>query len=274
MNRSIIAGVLFLVVFGVGYLMMIMGKDTAAPAPRAAEFKLSEPDRDDAKPEAPEKATEKQKAEPKPPIAKGPLVLNRWPLPKGQKTPEKSQGISVLIDPNGPLVVTQSKSDAMAWDPTNGAVHKTARVAEATSIAHKTAANGRPASQIRDEKSGRMIVELIEKNPRDACVTPDGQRIIIVGYPGVYSAYDTVGVPSGARKHHEAEYVKNVELYDIETSLLIDHFCPRDFDLDDEIWAVAAAADGKSFFVVNKTHLIQFNFERAFGVAPLRPARR
>jgi hypothetical protein len=272
MSRSIISFVLFAAIFGFCYILMQQGKAPPAPQPHAAEVKPPDKPDDNAEADPAEKKTEKQKADRKPAAAQLPIILKRWPLPQEQKAPDRSRGISIYIDPTGPYVLTESKTGTIVWDAATGATRSTSRVLSELAVSSKLGADHQPLTQIRNRNSGRMLVELKNKTePRGVCLTPDGKRLIVVDYPDTKPAYDLINPMTGKTYHHDAEPSKNVELYDIADAILIDNFGPKDYGLDDNIWAVASAADGKSFFLVNKTHLIQVNFERAFGVAPLRP---
>ena len=204
-----------------------------------------------------------------------PLVLERWPMPPGQKAPDKKAGVMILINPRGPQVVTQSKAEAVTWDARTGTsrprkpVEGPELIVEAT-----TGPNGRLLCLIRERKSGDIRLELKERPTRLACWAPDGERMIVVGDPSVYRAYQTINIATGESRVHPERPVKNVSLFDLTTGKQLGAFAPKDYQLDDDIWAAAVAMDGASLFLATKDELLRVSFEVAFGVAPLPPLGR
>lgn len=259
MNRSILLfAAIFAVIFGVALAMMTRGNGPAAPETRPAEVAI------------PDKKEDQPKADEPPPAVLRPLIVNRWALPVDQKAPDQGRGISIMIDPGGPRVLTQFKTTANAWNPVTGATQTTAPL-EPNTLIRNTLKDNRPVAHIHDWKSNIKLLELRETPSRTTCQTPDGKRLIVILHPSTYSPYTTINIGTGETKEHAGEYLSNVRLYDIASGRQLGAFGPRNVGVNDDIWAVAASADGKSVFLVNKQDLVELDFQRTFRVAPLPP---
>ena len=70
---------------------------------------------------------------------------------------------------------------------------------------------------------------------------------------------------------HEEHVFKNIQVFDIASGKQLGEFGPRNHGMDDKAWAIAAAPDGKSFYLLTQRNLYQINFEKAFGLSPLPP---
>jgi hypothetical protein len=127
--------------------------------------------------------------------------------------------------------------------------------------------------EVRDRKTNRKLLEQKDMLIRDAHVTPDGHRLLLICKPGMYEGYQVIKIPSGESYWHPPEPVKNVRLYDITSGEERAKFWPGEYKLDDDVWAVAPAPDGKSFYLLTRKHLAQVHFEGAFDIAPWPPAR-
>jgi hypothetical protein len=271
MHRSALGfAAAFVAIFAGGYVLIQRGDNRPAP-----ELNLAVNDGRNADPGEgrAEKPSEKKLVADKPTAVKSPLVLKRWPTPEWQKAPDQRGEISVVIDPRGPTVVTYWKSGAEAWDAVSGLALLPSRVEPGTSVRPHRKPDDRWAYQVRDRKTDRILLELPEAPTRDACWAPDGTRLIVVGFPAVYPKYLVLDTAGGSY-WHPAEFFKNVRLFDAASGEKIGEFGPKDHGLDDDVWAVAAAADGKSFFLLTKAHLLQVNFAGAFGIPALAPRSR
>lgn len=259
----LIGGGVFVAVFAGGFLVLQQVNGRAAP-PKPPDDRIGKFD-----PNAPRPKAVAAAAEP-PPAPRPPLVLKRWPLPAGQTVPDRKGEITIVIDPTGPRVVTQTKEGAVAWDAETGARRPTARVESETTIQWGTGEDSKMV-HVRYRPTNQLLVSLREAPTRDACLTPDRRRVIVVGYPATYPAATYVQIPSGKSTTYPAHAFKNVRLFSIGGDDAVGELGLRDLGLDDDVWAVAVAPDGESFFLVNPVELLQLNFRRAFGVKPLPP---
>lgn len=274
MSRSIsVFVVLLAVIFGGAFVWMKVKEGPApapeVPAPKPATADASENDKksEDKKPEGP------KVAEPPPP-PKVPLVLSRYPMPPGQGAPDKKEGTSLLINPSGPWIINQSKSGATYWNATTRASRRTARVPETEPVVSTgLGPDGKLLSQVHDGRDKKKLLDLKETRARAACWTPDGRRLIVLLAPGMYPAYTTINVMTGETRERPPHPVKNILLYDVASRDKLGEFSPKEHGLDDDVWAVAAAQDGQSFFLATTKLLMQINFERAFDRRPLTPAK-
>jgi hypothetical protein len=130
--------------------------------------------------------------------------------------------------------------------------------------------NGKAVCQIRDRKTKLLLLELKESPARTACITPDGERIIVVSRPSDYPRHYYVNPTKGVSVHEE-EVFKNIRVFDIATGKQLGEFGPRNHGMDDNAWAIAAAPDGQSFYLLTQRNLYKISFEKAFGVPPLPP---
>jgi hypothetical protein len=274
MNRSIFAFVgIFAAIFAGSYMMMLQGKGKPQPVPVDQLASKDEKPKDEEKTKDKEEPKEAEKGKAKEPARPavdtgGPLVLKTWNVPASLKRPDRDKGLEVIIDPIGPKIINQNRTAAVVWDSETGVISKTARMTRGVTI-ENTKVNDRSAVKILDQNKRELLV-LKESPTRDACVTPDGGRVIAVGNPGMYSEYTTVEIPSGKTTVHPAEIINNVRLFEAG-GLPLAEWGPKRHKLDDDIHAVAMAPDGRSFFVLTKQKLMQISFAKAFNVQPLSP---
>lgn len=267
MNRSMLAFIgIFAVVF-IGAIFLLREFNQPAPPPPAPQAKVAGKPANDAPPQA-----EPPRADPRPAIPQQPLVLGRWEVPAQLMEPDIRGNVRWLIDPEGPRVVVVSKSGAVAWDAASNQAGPIEAPAPQTIIRVAKNRNDRFAYQVISQKTGKKLLELPESPTRAACFTPDGKRLIVIGSPSKYSAQTYIKIPSGETVTRPAYFFKNVRVFSIDDGEKLADFGARDKGLDDDIWAVATAPDGKSFFVASKKELLQITFETAFQIPALPPA--
>lgn len=272
MNRSMLAFIgIFAVVFIGAIFLLREFNPPRQPAPAVPALQAIQ-DNNAAKVAPPR--PDPPRADPKPAIPKQPLVLGRWKVPAQLMEPDIRGDVRWLIDPAGPRVVVLSKSGAVAWDAASNQTGPTEPLAAQTIIRTAKNSNDRWVYQIISRKTGKKLLELPESPARAACFTPDGKRLIVIGNPSKYSAQTYIKIPSGETVTRPAYFYRNVRVFNIQTSEQLADFGARDKGLDDDIWAVAAAPDGKSFFVASRKELVQISFETAFQIPALPPASR
>lgn len=275
MNRTIAISVVVFATIFAGALFWLKSQEAAPsddPPPVKPPTDAAKAENQNKKEE--EKQKEEAKADEPPPLRKLPLVFKRWPMPSGQKAPDKEQGTSLFINPDGPWVINQSKTGANYWNASTGQSRRTARIPETEPmITTGLGPDGKLLSQVHDRRDNKKLLDLRETIARVACWTPDGRRLIVVLKPGMYPAYTTINVMTGETKERPPHPVKNLMLYDVASGDPLGEFSPKEHGLDDDIWAVAAASDGQSFFIASQKQLMQINFEKAFDRRPITPAR-
>jgi hypothetical protein len=260
MGRSLaIFTVLAAGTFGAGFLLSKPGAEPVGPPARAAR-----PADDGARADVPaDEPGQPPSAGPAP--VQRPLVGERWLLPEGWG--ELTRDAGVFIDPDGPRVVCRSAAGALSWNAATGEVGPAAwRDVPGPVVLLGTGSDHRLWSHVRDRQTNATLLDLHEQKARVAAYTPDRCGLLVIHYPSVYEAYNLIELPSGNSREHPREFFKNVELYDLPEGGRVARFCPRDCDLDDDIRAVAVAADGQSFYALAAKELYRFDFQAAFGV--------
>src|SRR5262249_16276399 len=149
-----------------------------------------------------------------PPAPPRPLVIKRWNLPTWQVAPDKSRGINVFIDPNGPWVVTQSSPppnlgrfnqppvQPISWNAPPAETSPQARVTGSGTYVKYAQGNGKLSPEIHEQTTDRKLLTLRDTAVRSACITPDGKRIIVLSPRSTYPAHDVIKIPSGETVHH------------------------------------------------------------------------
>jgi hypothetical protein len=203
---------------------------------------------------------------PKPAARPEPLVVNRWPLPSGQPLPDEKRGIRLAIQPSGPWVITQAPAAIVGYNPRTRQSRSMSMIEPDVSL-HNMTINGRWFVQIRNCKSNKPLLNLEEAPTRDVCLTPDWERLIVVGRPATYPAYQVINLQGGYTVPEHA--FKNVRLFDVATQARLAEFGPKDHGLDDDIYAVAPAPHGRTFFLATSRELLELSFATAFGLEPI-----
>src|SRR5262249_46572081 len=114
----------------------------------------------------------KQSEDDAPPAPPRPLVIKRWNLPTWQVAPDKSRGINVFIDPNGPWVVTQSSPppnlgrfnqppvQPISWNAATGETRPEARVTGSGTYVKYAQVNGKLSPEIHEQTTDRKLLTL------------------------------------------------------------------------------------------------------------------